>query len=135
MIKLPNFEGLMISISEIKKQLSEVVNKGMTKVIVKNNVPVSVITPYEEYMKMNERLEEVNNELHSVGQEITLNNGVKVMVCVEHTEDELIIKTFKKMKTSGDYRLHFTQRMSLPSYEETLTTDELREHWLGNIKK
>lgn len=130
-MKLPNLENVMISISEIKKQLSEVVNKSMTKVIVKNNMPVSVIMPYDNYVEMTKNENDFQTQLKSVGQEVTLSNGVQVMVCVEHTQDEIIIKTFKKMKTTGDYKLHFTQRMSHPSYEETLTTEELREYWLG----
>ena len=130
-MKLQNLENIMISISEIKKQLSEVVNKKMTKIIVKNNTPVSVVLPYEDYMNLTKDIKDIQIQLKSVGQEITLANGVQIMVCVEHTQKDVIIKTFKKMKTSGDYKLHFTQSMGLPSYEETLTTDELREYWLG----
>lgn len=129
-MKLLNLENIMISISEIKKQLSEVVNKGMTKIIVKNNVPLSVIMPYNDYMKMTKNVNDVTAQLKSVGQEITLSNGVQVMVCVEHNQEDLIIKTFKKMKTTGDYKLHFTHTMSHPSYEETLTVEELRKYWL-----
>ena len=47
-----NLEKMMISISEIKKQLSEVVNDKLTKIIMKNNSPVSVIMPYDEYVKL-----------------------------------------------------------------------------------
>lgn len=130
-MKLPNLENVMISISEIKKQLSEVVNKGMTKVIVKNNMPVSVIMPYDDYIEMTKNTNDLQKQLKSVGQEITLSNGVRVMVCVEHTQDEIIIKTFKKMKTTGDYKLHFTQRLGHPRYEETLTTEELRKYYFG----
>lgn len=84
---------------------------------------------------MNDIANEVQTELKSVGQEITLKNGVKVMIVVEDNENELVIKTFKKMKSSGDYRLHFTQGMSVPSYENTLTTDELREYYMGSSGK
>lgn len=134
-MNMPNIEKMMISISEVKKQLSEVVNKQLTKIIIKNNMPLSAIMPYEEYLSLVNGAEEVQKQLRSVGQEITLPNGVKVMVCVEYNENDLIIKTYKKMKTSGDYSLHYTQSMSHPSYESTLTTDELREYWLGNKKE
>lgn len=134
-MKINNLENLMISISEVKKKLSEVINDRMTKIIVKNNTPVSVIMPYTEYTELLNEKNEKQQNLQSVGQEITLKNGVKVMVCVEHTDEDIIIKTFKKMKTSGDYKLHFTQTMSIPSYEETLTTDELMNFWLKNTNE
>lgn len=129
-MRINNLENLMISISEVKKKLSEVINEKMTKIIVKNNTPVSVIMPYTDYTELLEGKNDLQQKLQSVGQEITLKNGVKIMVCVENTDKDVIIRTFKKMKTSGDYKLHFTQTMSIPSYEETLTTDELMDFWL-----
>jgi len=76
-MKIQNLENLMVSASEVKVELPEIMAKKMTKVIVKNNTPVSVIMPYDEYVAMNENIEDGQRQLARVGQDITLNNGVQ----------------------------------------------------------
>lgn len=129
-MKLPNLKDLMISISEVKQQLSEVVNKKMTKVIVKNNEPVSIIMPYTDYIQMAEKVLDNQNLIKGIGQDITLSNGVQIMVLVETSMDktkseEIAVKTYVKMKTSGDYKLHYTLYLNNPNVESTMTIEEI----------
>ena len=79
---MSNFENLMIGLSEVKNTLSEVVNNGLTKIIVKNNKPVSVLVPYEEYKVLESKAKEGDEIIGRVGNDITLDNGVQIMVTV-----------------------------------------------------
>lgn len=136
-MKMLNLNNIMISISEAKKQFSEMVNKGMTKVIIKNNEPVSVVLPYNDYLAMTEQIEEGKTLLKGIGQDITLNNGTQVMVCVSTNDkdslssDGISIKIYLKMKTSGDYKLHYTLHLGAPNVDETLTSEELVRSYMG----
>ncbi|MDB2162432.1 type II toxin-antitoxin system prevent-host-death family antitoxin [Clostridium butyricum] len=126
---MKNLKDLMISISEFKVQMSEIIKNKVTKVIVKNNEPVAVIMPYAEYIeraKDSERIEQI-------GQDITLQNGVQMMVTVsKEKDDSLCIKTYVKMKTTGDYKLHFTHHIGMPTIESTMTTKEIIEFYERN---
>lgn len=126
---MKNLKDLMISISELKVQMSEIIKNKVTKVIVKNNEPVAVIIPYAEYIeraKDSERIEQI-------GQDITLQNGVQMMVTVsKEKDDSLCIKTYVKMKTTGDYKLHFTHHIGTPTIESTMTTKEIIEFYERN---
>jgi len=129
----------MVSASEVKVELPEIMSKKMTKVIVKNNTPVSVIMPYDEYVAMNENLDEGQRQLAKVGQDITLNNGVQIMVVPEvgvskFSPDDISIKLYIKMKTSGDYKLHHTFSISPPSKEQSLTTEEMLKYYRGELE-
>ncbi|PLS19237.1 prevent-host-death family protein [Bacillus sp. M6-12] len=121
-MKLPNLKELMISLTDFKKQIPDIITKKSTKVIIKNNEPVSIFMPYEQYLSMNEVIK-------ATGEDITLSNGVVVKVCVEQEDNQIAIKTYLKMKTSGEYKLHFTQYLGNPNVEQTLTTEELVAHY------
>lgn len=126
---MKNLKDLMISISEFKVQMSEIIKNKVTKVIVKNNEPVAVIMPYAEYIeraKDSERIEQI-------GQDITLQNGVQIMVTIsKEKDDSLCIKTYVKMKITGDYKLHFTHHIGMPTIESTMTTKEIIEFYERN---
>lgn len=122
---MKNLEGMMIGLSEFKSKLSEVINNSLTKVIVKNNTPVSVVLPYDEYLALKKQAEDNQSNICRIGQDITMNNGVPLMVTVNKEDNGLCIKTYIKMKTSGDYKLHFTQHLGSPTTETMYTTDEL----------
>ena len=132
-MKIPNLTELMISLTDFKKQISDIISKGKTKVIVKNNEPVSIFMPYSEYLSM-------ENIIKSTGEDITLPNGVVVKVTVEIDEGEtfkgdIVIKTYIKMKTSGEYKLHFTQHLGSPQVHQTLTNEEvMKEYELKSVK-
>lgn len=135
---MSNFENLMIGLSEVKNTLSEVVNNGLTKIIVKNNKPVSVLVPYEEYKVLESKAKEGDEIIGRVGNDITLDNGVQIMVTVSKggiNDSGIAIKTFVKMKTSGDYKLHFTQYIPNPSVESTYTPEELAEISINRYKE
>lgn len=132
---MKNLKDLMISISEFKGQLSEVIKNGLTKVIVKNNEPVAVIMPYTEYIKNIEDAEGASKLLGRLGQDITLDNGVQMMVSVSKEDGGICIKTYIKMKASGDYKLHFTQHLGNPNIEETMTTQEILEYYKMKTKE
>lgn len=124
-----NLSELMISLTEFKKQISEVISKKATKVIIKNNEPVSIFMPYSEYVSM-------AGMVHATGEDITLSNGVVIKVCVETEKDQLAVKTYVKMKTSGEYKLHFTNYISNPNVEQTLTNEEMMmAHGFNSQKK
>lgn len=130
---MKNLKNLMISISEFKAQLSEIIKNKGTKVIVKNNEPVAVIMPYDEYIYTIEKKEESEKIIGQMGQDITLDNGVQMMVTVSKEDKNLCIKTYIKMKTTGDYKLHFTQYLGMPNSDEALTTKEIIDSY--KIKK
>ena len=126
---MKNLKDLMISISEFKVQMSEIIKNKVTKVIVKNNEPVAVIMPYAEYI---ERAKD-SERIAQIGQDITLQNGVQMMVTVsKEKDDSLCIKTYVKMKTTGDYKLHFTHHIGMPTIESTMTTKEIIEFYERN---
>lgn len=125
---MDNFKNLMIGISELRNTLSEVINERVKRIVVKNNKPVSILIPYEEYKTLEKQAKESKEIIGQLGQDITLDNGVQVMVTVSKgdlNEGGLDIKTYVKMKTSGNYKLHFTQHLSNPSVESTYTNEEL----------
>lgn len=121
-MNIPNLTELMISLTDFKKQVSDIVSKKSTKVIIKNNEPVSIFMPYSEYVSSADTIK-------ATGEDITLSNGVIIKVCVETEKDQLAIKTYVKMKTSGEYKLHFTQYMSNPNVEQTLTNEEVMKSY------
>jgi len=129
-MRIDNLENLMVGISEVKKELPEIVSKQMTKVIVKNNVPVSVIMPYDEYVTLNENQEENKNRIVRMGQNFTMHNGVDVMVVAGinvggFSNNDLSIKMFYKMKNTDDLKLFHTFNISTPSIEGTYTSKEM----------
>lgn len=138
-MKIQNLDGLMVSASEVKKELPEIMAKQMTKVIVKNNTPVSVIMPYDEYVAMNETQEENKNRMVRMGQNFTMSNGVDVMVVaglgIGNFEDDLTIKMFYKMKNSGDLKLFHTFNIGSPSVESTYTNQEMWEMYEAKNKE
>lgn len=121
-MKIPNLTELMISLTEFKKQISDLISKKATKVIIKNNEPVSIFMPYSEYVSM-------ASVIHATGEDITLSNGVVIKVSVETEKDQIAIKTYVKMKTSGEYKLLFTNYMGNPSVEQTLTNEEIMKSY------
>lgn len=127
---MKNLKDLMISISEFKIQISEIIKNKVTKVIVKNNEPVAVIMPYDEYIHNIEVAKDSEIIMGQMGQDITLQNGVQMMVTVSKEEDSsLCIKTYVKMKITGDYKLHFTHHIGMPTIESTMTTKEIIEFY------
>ena len=132
-MKLQNLNELMISASDVKKELPEIMSNQITKLIVKNNVPVSVIMPYSDYLTMavNDNEEEIISKMIMMGQGFTMNNGVEVLVTAgiggTFSKDDLVIKVFHKMKNSDDLKLFHTFNIGSPSIELTMTTDEIRE--------
>lgn len=126
---IPNLNDLMISVSELKKDLSRVINDRLTKVVVKNNTPVSVITPYDEYLLLNKKSQDIQGVLNNIGEDITLANGVQIKVLVEtlgeDKSDEVYIKTYVKMKTTGKYKLYYTLRLGYLDISQVLTTEEI----------
>lgn len=126
-MKIPNLTDLMISVTDFKKQISDIISKKATKVIIRNNEPVSIVMPYEEYLTM-------ASVIRATGEEITLSNGVVAKVCVKTTKDDIVIKTYRKMKTSGEFVLHFTHTMSNPMVDQTLTNEEMMNQYEFNRK-
>lgn len=124
-MKFENLKDVLISITDVKTQLGNIVKNKLTKVIIKNNEPVSVIMPYEDYVKITEQVGDNQSFLAPIGQDMTLENGVQIMVGVESNGNQIGIKLFRKMKTSGDYKLHHTFYISAPRVEDTYTTQEL----------
>ncbi|GCD12637.1 type II toxin-antitoxin system Phd/YefM family antitoxin [Clostridium tagluense] len=128
-MKIANLKDLMVGLSDFKKQLSEIVSNKMTKIIVKNNEPVSIILPYEDYLKMTGDIEEGQGIIRGTGQDITLVNGVQIMVVVETgvdgiSADSIAIKTYIKMKTTKQYKLHYTLKLGSPNVDQTYTIEE-----------
>lgn len=119
---LGNLKDLMIGITDLKKNLADIIKENKTKVIIRNNEPVSILMPYDEF---------VSNQqgIRVAGEEFELSNGVKVKVLVEEVNGCIETKTYIKMKSSEEYKLHFNHAMSNPSVEQTLTTEELVQHY------
>ena len=134
-MKIQNLDGLMVSASEVKKELPEI----MTKVIVKNNAPVSVIMPYDEYVAMNENQEETKSRMVRMGQNFTMNNGVEVIVVagvgIGNFEDDLCLKMFYKMKNSDELKLFHTFNIGAPSIEGTYTNQEMWDMYEAKNKE
>lgn len=122
-----NLQDLMIGVSDFKAKVNEIINNRLTKIIVKNNSPVSVVLPYDEYIALKEQAEEGKNIIGRMGQDITLDNGVQIMATISKEDGGFCIKNYIKMKTSGDYKLDFTQHHCTPSIESTYTINELVE--------
>lgn len=137
-MKIPNLKEIMISLTDFKKQLSEIMTTKQTKIIVKNNEPTTIVMPYDDYVILNNNIDNFQNEINSVGESIILSNGVevKVVVTVEKkgNYEDLVTKTYIKMKTSGEWKEHHSHSMSAPSYEQTLTTQEIMENYQQNKK-
>jgi len=138
-MKIQNLDGLMVSASEVKKELPEIMAKQMTKVIVKNNAPVSVIMPYDEYVAMNENQEETKSRMVRMGQNFTMNNGVEVIVVagvgIGNFEDDLCLKMFYKMKNSDELKLFHTFNIGAPSIEGTYTNQEMWDMYEAKNKE
>lgn len=117
----------MISLSEFKKNLTDLIHGHQTKIIVKNNKPVGVFMGYDEYESMLEGRQ-------TPGEVFTLTNGVKVKVVTGEEDGNLVTKTYIKMKNSNEFKLHFAHSMSNPNLEQTLTTKELVESYELNKK-
>jgi len=138
-MKIQNLDGLMVSASEVKKELPEIMTKQLTKVIVKNNAPISVIMPYDEYVAMNENQEENKTRMVRMGQNFTMGNGVEVMVIagvgIGNFEDDLCIKMFYKMKNSDELKLFHTFNIGAPSVESTYTNQEMWDMYEAKNKE
>lgn len=102
---------LLISVTDFKKNISDIINSKETKVVIKNNEPVSIFMPYSEYLSMDDKAK-------ATGEEITLSNGITIKVCVEVDESdplgEITIKTYTKMKDSDEFKLYFTHHLGAP---------------------
>lgn len=131
-MKIPNLKDIMISLNDFRKELSDIIANKKTKIIIKNNEPTSIIIPYDEYLALN------NSVMINDGESIVLNNGVevKVVVSVERSGsyEDLVTRTYIKMKSSGEWKEHFSHSMSAPSYEQTLTSQETMEYYQQNKK-
>lgn len=121
-MKIPNLTDLMMSVTDFKKNLSEIIKEKKTKVIVRNNEPVSIVMPYDEFLSGQQAIK-------GTGEVIRLSNGVHIKVLVEEEEGNLVTRTYMKMKNSDEYKLHFTHSMSNPSVEQTLTNAELVQQY------
>lgn len=124
-MKITNLENLMISLADVRGQLADIINNKKTKVIIKNNQPTSIIMPYSEYAKISS---DPQVQLHGVGEDITLSNGVQIKTVVDTNAglsgDRLAIKTYIKMKTSGEYTLLHMLELCHPREESALTIEE-----------
>lgn len=127
-----NLNELMVSVTDLKKELSKIIANNLTKIIVRNNKPVSILMPYSDYLNINKNEEILQNKISQTGDDITLPNGVQMKVCVETPSEEsergeVEINTYIKMKTSGEYKLHYTLRLSTPNENQNLTNEEIIE--------
>ena len=116
---MKNLKEVMISVSDFKSKLSEIIKENLTKIIVKNNEPVAVIMPYSEYVKKIEGVEQ--SLLGTVGQELTLDNGVQIVISAGKDKEGFFIKTFAKINPSDDYKLYCTQYMNNPNGDQILS--------------
>lgn len=121
-MNIPNLTDLMISVTDFKKQIADIMNQKKTKVIVRNNEPVSIILPYEEYRDM-------SGAIKATGEPFVLPNGVIMKVLVEVENEQIAIKQYIKMKSTAEWKLHFTQYMGHPRPEETMTNDEIMKSY------
>lgn len=133
---LNNLENVMIGVTEVRKELPEIINTKQTKVIIKNNVPVSVVMPYEEYVTLNEGKEEAKNRMVRMGQNIRMNNDTQVLVVAgvggNFDKDDLCIKVMVKMMNSDEYKLLHTFNMGQPHIDQTMTNEELSKYYEKN---
>ncbi|WP_300449452.1 hypothetical protein [Fusobacterium sp.] len=129
---MKNLEEIMIGISEFKKNVSEIINNKMTRIIMKNNKPMSIIMPYEEYNFLKN-----NKNIGNLGQDITLDNGVQMKIEINRTNEKsdnrIEIEVYIKMKTSNEYKLYSTQILTCPRIESTYTQDELIKKQIENM--
>jgi PHD/YefM family antitoxin component YafN of YafNO toxin-antitoxin module len=121
-LKIPNLTDLMISVTDFKKQIADIMSNKKTKVIIRNNEPVSIIMPYEEYLLM-------SMAIKGTGETFTLSNGVVMKVLVEIEKEQIAIKQYIQIKSTGEFKLHFTQFMSNPRKEQSLTNEELMKSY------
>ena len=117
-MNIPNLTDLMISVTDFKKQIADIMKNKKTKVIVRNNEPVSIIMPYADYQDM-------TGAIKSTGEPFVLPNGVVMKVLVEVDNEQIAIKQYIQMKSTGEWKLHFTNYMGHPRPEEAMTTDEI----------
>ena len=117
-MNIPNLTDLMISVTDFKKQIADIMKNKKTKVIVRNNEPVSIIIPYEEYRDM-------ANAFKATGEPFVLSNGVVMKVLVEIENEQIAIKQYIQMKSTGEWKLHFTQYMGQPRPETAMTNEEI----------
>lgn len=118
----------MIGITELKKNLSYVVDNSEKMLIVKNNTPVSVLVPYGEYIILSATNDEVkklmietNERMVRMGQDIDL-EGLQVLVTTEvggmFGSKDLVLKTHYKIPGTDDYRHYHTFSLGRPYVPE-----------------
>lgn len=117
-MNIPNLSELMISVTDFKKQIADIMKNKKTKVIIRNNEPVSIILPYEEYQDM-------SGAIRATGEPFVLPNGVVMKVLAEVGKEQIAIKQYIQIKSTGEWKLHFTQYMGHPRPEEAMTNDEI----------
>lgn len=117
-MNIPNLTDLMISVTDFKKQIADIMKNKKTKVIIRNNEPVSIIMPYEEYRDM-------SGSIKATGEPFVLPNGVVMKVLVEMESEQIAIKQYIQMKSTGEWKLHFTQYMGHPRPEVAMTNEEI----------
>lgn len=117
-MNIPNLTDLMISVTDFKKQIADIMKNKKTKVIVRNNEPVSIIMPYADYQDM-------TGAIKSTGEPFVLPNGVVMKVLVEVEPEQIAIKQYIQMKSTGEWKLHFTQYMGQPRPETAMTNEEI----------
>lgn len=117
-MRFPKLRDVMISLSEFKKEVSNLIEKKATKIIVKNNEPVAVMMSYDDY-------EDLLSGHKTPGETFILSNGVKVKIVVTEENEEIVTKTYIQMKNSDEFKLFFTHGMTIPKVEQTLTPEEL----------
>lgn len=61
-MRIQDLESLLMNISDVRAKIAEIVENRQTKVIVKNNVPKSVIMPYDEYVELMNKVEGLDNK-------------------------------------------------------------------------
>lgn len=117
-MNIPNLTELMISVTDFKKQIADIMKNKKTKVIVRNNEPVSIIMPYGDYQDM-------SGAIKATGEPFVLPNGVVMKVLMEVENEQIAIKQYIQMKSTAEWKLHFTQYMGHPRPEEAMTNDEI----------
>ena len=61
-MKIQDLESLLMNVSDVRAKIAEIIENRQTKVIVKNNVPKSVIMPYDEYVELMNKIEQLESE-------------------------------------------------------------------------
>lgn len=122
---MKNLDELLISISDFKTHLSEIIKDKQTRVIVKNNRPVSVIMPYGEYIRES-IISDTENGMEN-GREMLLSNGVKVKVVVslDAENGKVVTKVWAKSRYSSGYKLNHAFHLGYPSVESTLHPQDI----------